>query len=159
MADGLQFLIAVPAFNEAGRLGGFLGEFLDRAAGSGLRLEVVVVDDGSRPREAGEMDRIVEACRARHPALLRPVLRLERNRGKGGAVYAAWSGEQQARWLAFVDADGAIPPGEVMRLLEMAAGSGDPGLCLAGSRVKMLGRTVRRRLHRHLVGRVFATLD
>ncbi|MCC6356805.1 MAG: glycosyltransferase family 2 protein, partial [Verrucomicrobiae bacterium] len=47
---------------------------------------------------------------------------------------------------------------EVVRLVRLAVDSGDAGLCVMAARVKMLGREVRRHLHRHLVGRVFATM-
>lgn len=157
MAGVARFLLAIPAYNEGQRLGPYLDQLLPALGQAALGVDVLVVDDGSRPEEAGAMRRAVDGMRERHP-FLRPMLRVEPNQGKGGAVYAAWRQEREAVWLAFVDADGAIPPSEVVRLVRLVADSGDPGLCAMAARVKMLGRDVRRHLHRHLIGRVFATL-
>lgn len=152
-----RFLLAIPSYNEGARLGAFLDELLPALDGAGLGAEVVVVDDGSRPEESRAMGEIVDGLRGRHGSL-RPMMRLDANRGKGGAVYAAWRGEREATWLAFVDADGAIPAREVVRLMRQVVDSGEPGLCVMAARIKMLGREVRRHLHRHLIGRVFATM-
>lgn len=154
---GARFLLAIPSYNEGTRLGAFLEELLPALGSAGLGADVVVVDDGSRPEESGAMGGIVDRLRGKH-GFLRPMVRLNANCGKGGAVYAAWREEREAAWLAFVDADGAVPAREVVRLMRQAVDSGDPGLCVMAARVKMLGREVRRHLHRHLIGRVFATL-
>lgn len=153
----LDFLIAIPAYNEGSRLGPFLGELLPALSRSTLSAEVVVVDDGSREGESEAMRRAVEGFRDRY-GFLRPMMRLPENRGKGGAVYAAWRGEPRAAYLSFVDADGAVPPREMIRLMGMALESDDPGLCVIAARIKMLGREVKRHLYRHLIGRVFATM-
>ena len=151
-----SFLIAVPAYNEGARLGHFLQEILPALSTSDFAMEVLVVDDGSGARESSIMRGTVDGLRARYP-FLRPMMRLDVNQGKGAAVYAAWRAERAATWLAFVDADGAIPPHEVLRLMRMAREA--PGRqCIIAARVKMLGRDVRRRLHRHLIGRIFATM-
>ncbi len=154
---GPRFLLAIPSYNEGARLGPFLEELLQSLGAAGLGIDVVVVDDGSLPAESEAMGAVVDGLRARH-GFLRPMKRLVANRGKGAAVYAAWREEREAEWLAFVDADGAVPAREVVRLVRLAVDSGDAGLCVMAARVKMLGREVRRHLHRHLVGRVFATM-
>lgn len=151
-----SFLIAVPAYNEGARLGHYLEELLPVLSTSDFMAEVLVVDDGSAALESSIMRGAVDALRARYP-FLRPMMRLDVNQGKGAAVYAAWRDERAATWLAFVDADGAIPPREVVRLMRMARET--PGRqCIIAARIKMLGRDVRRRLHRHLIGRIFATM-
>lgn len=157
MAHSPDFLVVIPAYNEGSRLGRFLGELLPALAGADFRAEVVVVDDGSLQGESEVMRGAVDELRDLHH-FLRPVVRLDANRGKGGAVYAAWRGEGAAAWLAFVDADGAVPPREVVRLMRMARDSGDRSLCVMAARIKMLGHEVSRHLHRHLIGRVFATM-
>jgi dolichyl-phosphate beta-glucosyltransferase len=57
-----------------------------------------------------------------------------------------------------VDADGAVPASEVRRLIEELLEDRDSRWdALFGSRIKLLGKTVDRRIGRHYTGRVFAT--
>ena len=65
--------------------------------------------------------------------------------------------DHESEWLGLVDADGSIPPYEVLRVLSMLRKDNVPDALFA-SRCKILGRTVRRSWLRHLCGRVFATL-
>ena len=149
MSDAV--LLVVPCFRESGRIGAFLREmeveFRDDA-----NVRVQIVDDGSGGDEPAKLEAIVEQCRATWPAL-RPLLKLPQNQGKGGAVYAGWGTATEEAWLAFVDADGSCSAREVKRVLAMR-GNG----ALFASRVKMLGRSISRDWHRHLMGRVFATI-
>ncbi|MGV3533636.1 MAG: hypothetical protein ACO1QR_14810, partial [Chthoniobacteraceae bacterium] len=97
---------------------------------------------------------------AQHPGLLLRPLLLQENRGKGGAVYAGWHAAlpHQPRALALVDADGSVPASEVRRIIEtFLAPDASAWEAIFASRVKILGQTVTRHLHRHLLGRVFAT--
>jgi dolichyl-phosphate beta-glucosyltransferase len=81
--------------------------------------------------------------------------RLSANSGKGAAVYAGWDLHRESEWLGLLDADGSIPPYEVVRVLGVLRPDGpDAFFC---SRCKILGRTVQRSWLRHLCGRVFAT--
>ena len=59
--------------------------------------------------------------------------------------------------LAFSDADGAVCAGEILRA-EHYLRSERGCDALLGSRIKMLGRSIRRSPVRHVTGRVFATL-
>ena len=43
--------------------------------------------------------------------------RLPANSGKGAAVYSGWDLDYESEWLGLLDADGSIPPCEVLRLL------------------------------------------
>ena len=81
--------------------------------------------------------------------------RLPVNQGKGAAIYSAWNLDCESEWLALLDADGSIPPYEVVRVLGILSPDGpDAFFC---SRCKILGRTVKRSWIRHVGGRLFAT--
>ena len=81
--------------------------------------------------------------------------RLSVNQGKGAAIYSAWNLDFESEWLALLDADGSIPPYEVVRVLGILSPDGpDAFFC---SRCKILGRTVQRSWIRHVGGRLFAT--
>ena len=65
--------------------------------------------------------------------------------------------DNESEWLGLLDADGSIPPREVLRLLSYLERDDAPDAFFA-SRCKILGRTVKRSLLRHFFGRIFATL-
>lgn len=138
----------VPCFNEAGRIDQAAFLALADQPGSSLLL----IDDGSRD---------TTLLRLRDIANQRPerisVLALPHNQGKAEAVrqgiLRALAGS--ADLIGFADADMATPPPELQRLAELVR-TGEHDLVL-GSRVQLLGRTIRRRHLRHYLGRVFAT--
>lgn len=149
--------LVVPCFRESARIGAFLPALcaaMDELGG----VAVEVVEDGSGEEEAARMRAVVEGLRTAHPCLL-PLSVLPENLGKGGAIYAGWAAAApEAVWLAFVDADGAVPAGEVARVIRRAREHAVRPQAHFASRVKMLGRRVERLLARHLVGRIYATL-
>jgi dolichyl-phosphate beta-glucosyltransferase len=154
----LSFLLVIPCFRESTRLRPFLSD-LCQVLGDVGGVTILVVDDGSGEDEAGKLRALVDEYRRAHP-FVRPVLTLPQNVGKGGTVYAGWSAHQGEQWLAFADADGAVSASEIARLvtaIRSARRELAPHAWFA-SRVKMLGRNVHRLFHRHLVGRVYATL-
>jgi glycosyltransferase involved in cell wall biosynthesis len=77
-----------------------------RAAGIG---EVIVVDDGSRDATAA----LAERAGAR-------VLRHQRNRGKGAALWTGFAAARAAQSVLTLDADGQHDPAEIPRLLTRA---------------------------------------
>ncbi|MBX5480357.1 MAG: glycosyltransferase [Myxococcaceae bacterium] len=154
--------VTIPAWNEGGRLPTFLAQI----AATALQvrapvMEVIVSDDGSRNDSAEAEGAAVEAAQERMVAARAPhrfrFVRAEQNAGKGAAIRRGWAhAAPEARWLGFVDADGAISAGELFRTAGMLDELGAD--LVAGSRVKMAGRTIERKLFRHVQGRVFATL-
>ena len=117
------------------------------------RVSLVLVDDGSTDRTL-DLLRSIERDTSRVT-----VIALPRNRGKGEAVRAGLVSALAAdpSWLGYVDADMATPASEILRLLDVAAGT--PGVdVVLGSRVALLGRDVQRSAFRHYTGRVYATL-
>jgi len=153
----MSILLAIPCFNEAARLPVYLPRLLEELAAGDLPVVVEVVDDGSTHEEQRAMAQLVESLRKDHP-FLRPLRSLPQNRGKGGAVHAAWSAADDSHnWLAFVDADGSLSPSETRRFLANLLQT--PQTCSwFASRIRMLGHHIDRHLSRHLIGRVFATL-
>ncbi|TDU64645.1 glycosyltransferase involved in cell wall biosynthesis [Prosthecobacter fusiformis] len=148
--------LVIPCYRESARIGGFLPELcaeMQRLGG----VDVLVVEDGSGNEEQGLMRELIIGWSERFPCLSEPLM-LSDNLGKGGAVYAGWSRAGAAEWLAFVDADGACPVHEVIRLVKLAKKQETAKKALFASRVKMLGKKVDRLLKRHLLGRIYATL-
>jgi glycosyltransferase involved in cell wall biosynthesis len=153
----MSLCLVIPSYRDSARLAKYLPE-LCASLESVPGVSILVVDDGSGPEEAEKTRLEVSRLRAKHPILLAPLL-LEPNRGKGGAIYAGWDAAPPIEWLAFADADGATPAGEVARLVRLALEDTAPSDVYLASRVKMLGRTVSRSFKRHVAGRVFATLS
>ena len=149
-----RVLLVIPCFRESGRIEPFLDSLFDELGGI-TTVSVMVVDDGSGVPEQERMRSIVDKRRARWPGL-KPLVVLDKNLGKGGAIYAGWATSGSCEWFAFVDADGSCPAYEVGRLIRMA--TQQPGTALFASRVCMLGKRIQRDFHRHLIGRVYATI-
>ncbi len=149
-------LLVIPCFNDSKRLAEFFPELCIACQNIADEIGIQVVDDGSTPEECSNTAKIVEEQRVQFEAV-RPLIPLPNNVGKGGAIYAGWRSATSENWLAFVDADGAIPAVEVARL----CGSVTTHQSLDGilsSRVLMLGHDIERTMTRHIAGRVYATL-
>lgn len=143
--------LVIPALNEGGRLPRYLPRLCEALGKASHSWRVTVVDDGSREPDARSMLECVQRC---GPTV--GFHQLSANQGKGAAVYSGWSLDAGSEWLGLLDADGSIPPHEVVRLLAVLDGEGAPDAFFC-SRCKILGRTVQRSWLRHLGGRLFAT--
>jgi glycosyltransferase involved in cell wall biosynthesis len=159
----VRAFIVVPAYNEAARLPGLLEELAaylqpDAARAAGFEVCFCIVDDGSRQEQFAAEEQLVRARGFGDEVRL---IRLDVNRGKGGAVRAGLEIglAEQFDYLGFIDADGSVPVGEMHRaLVYLVAAHRDAGVTgVIGSRVCMLGRSVVRNPLRHYLGRVFAT--
>lgn len=148
--------LVIPAFQESTRLGPFLDD-LNRELQSMTNVTVQVVDDGSAAAEAEATAALINQRRSEMPWLL-TMHGLSDNHGKGAAVRAGWDLAGDEAWLAFADADGATPAREIRRLIAQLPQASPGGPAIFASRILMLGRHVDRKLKRHIVGRVFATL-
>lgn len=142
-----ELTVIVPCYNEARRLPGFF-ELI--AANAERDWEWLFVDDGSYDQTV----HLIREFAATTKAAVH-LHQLERNRGKGRAVREGLV-RAQGLMVGFVDADLAASP------LDFAPYLADPelraGRCLlAGIRVKTQDGQVRRKFHRHLIGRVFQT--
>lgn len=148
--------LVIPSYNDTARLARFLPSLCAVLECLPFRTEVQVVDDGSRAEARAALEELTAQTRL-HYGFVRPAIFLDRNEGKGSAVLRGWDASEGAEWLGFVDADGAVPAGEVGRVAERLA-NGPRRAALFASRIRMRGRTVARSLRRHLSGRLFASL-
>jgi glycosyltransferase involved in cell wall biosynthesis len=115
-------VVVIAALDEAGGIGSVLKGIPDEACG--MRIDTLVVDDGSRDG-TGEVA-------LRHGV---HVVRLERNCGHGIALRLGYqlAGEHGARYIVTLDGDGQWDPADVPRILDpLVAGEAD---LVLGSRV------------------------
>jgi len=114
----------------------------------------VFVDDGSRDQTF----QVLEDLRKSREDLV-SVLQLKVNQGKAEAVRQGinFALEHNAEYTGYWDADLATPLDAIPRFLAILAQRPDLDM-IFGSRVKLLGRKVRRQPARHYLGRVFATV-
>ena len=152
-----DFLLVIPAFEESRRLPPFLEALAAELARQRFQSEILIVDDGSPAAERERLLQAVLPLRERFECILDPLF-LPENSGKGAAILAGWRQRPGAQWLAFVDADGAIPPSEVGRILAMISARETGDACVFASRIRMLGRVIERSAMRHLIGRIFASM-
>jgi glycosyltransferase involved in cell wall biosynthesis len=141
--------IIVPCYNEAGRLNS--GEFLEWGRRS-PDLHFLFVNDGSTDGTKELLIRMSQAC----PERIRSV-DLERNGGKAEAVRRGFLESFASGYevIGYWDADLSTPLEAIpvfCRILEDRVAD-----TVIGSRVRLLGRQIRRRPLRHYLGRLFAT--
>lgn len=141
-------VVVIPCFDEERRLDP--RALLELTTPESLRL--LLVDDGSTDRTL----LLLRELEASSPTI--DVLALGTNRGKAEAVRRGLlrAIEEGATIVAYYDADLSTPPAELRRLIQTLEGRPDLSLVMA-ARVRLLGREIERRAHRHYLGRVFAT--
>lgn len=143
-------IVVVPCYNEALRLDVAAYEsFLTRC----LDVTLLFVDDGS----TDDTPLVIERLRQRHPSRVLS-LRLAANVGKGEAVRRGMqlAIRRRATQVGYWDADLATPLDSISRFRSVL--NERPELVMVmGSRVALLGRQIRRRWRRHMLGRAFAT--
>lgn len=143
--------IVVPAYDEqerirdsVRRLGHFLG-------GLGYKTELIVVDDGSKPagRRAAE-----DSLNELPPEVARTFIQHGVNRGKGAAVRTGCLAATGS-YVAFIDADLASPPEDLLVLLTALDAGADVAV---GIRNQGDGSDMRDRrgLARRMAGRLFS---
>lgn len=145
-------MVVVPCRNEARRIepDAFLGYVREEE-----ETALLFVDDDS----TDDTRRVLEEMAAERPGAV-SVLGLDSHEHGGKAeavrrgILAALEGDP--RFVGYLDADLATPLREVSRLRQVLEEEPEVSFVL-GSRVQLLGRTIRRRPLRHYFGRVFAT--
>lgn len=157
MFDMKKTLLVIPHYNDSIRLRPFLNQLVEILPS---HFSILVSDDGSEESEVHALVGLIAEVRATLPpqraSLLDPLL-FRPNTGKGGAVIRGWEQGKGFDLISFVDADGAVSAGEIVRGEQLMRSPIAPD-ALFGSRVKMLGRRILRSRLRHVTGRVFSTL-
>ena len=145
--------IIVPCYNEGARIGKLLADF-EQLLAHEPNVSVLVVDDGSRQDHLSEVERLV--LKAQQNMSRISLYKKPKNGGKGSAIAAGFS-QVSTDVVGFIDADGSVSAAESLRVIK-SLDQNHQVAGVIGSRVKMLGHSVERKLSRHLVGRVFATI-
>jgi hypothetical protein len=138
--------IVIPAYNEEDGIGSIVERVLATQSpltASGVDLELVVVDDGSRDRTAEIVARYPEALLVRHRT----------NHGYGAALKTGFA-QARGDWLGFLDADGTYPPEYFPALVDAAQRQGAD--LVIGSR--MSGTDSQMPTSRRIGNRFFARL-
>lgn len=144
-------LMIVPCYNEEERLDA--KAFLEYSQKTGVRF--LFVNDGSRD---GTLHALAKLCK-QDPGRLN-VLDCAKNKGKAEAVRQGILSSLQRgdlpRYIGYWDCDLATPLSDIRIFRDILESKRDLEMVL-GSRVLLLGRDIRRRAHRHYLGRIFAT--
>jgi glycosyltransferase involved in cell wall biosynthesis len=147
----VRLTLVVPCYNEEKRLpvDAFRKFTLD-----GVQLDYLFVNDGSTDATA----RILESFRAENPSRI-SVLTLEKNSGKAEAVRRGMSAamERSPDIAGFWDADLATPLNELPLFVDIFNRRPEIQMVFA-SRVRLLGRSIKRKRSRHYIGRFGSTL-
>lgn len=139
--DGIELSVVVPCYNETQRLRVMLEEAIEYLqAHYNNKYEILIVDDGSKD-DTAEFALSIAAEYKLLPGVFR-VVKLVKNRGKGGAVT---HGMQYSRGIysIFADADGASKFSDVDKLVDAVLSLQKPGeqeipVVAIGSRAHMV---------------------
>lgn len=146
----MKFAVIVPCYNEEKRLQ--VETFLSFAH-ENPHFSFLFTNDGSRDGTLGILNAMAEK------AANISVLNLEQNGGKAEAVRRAFlhlKDQAPVDYVAFYDADQATPLYELLRLSKrLEEGKFE---CLLGTRFRHLGAKIERKVYRHYLGRIFATI-
>ncbi|MEZ6121810.1 MAG: DUF1559 domain-containing protein [Planctomycetaceae bacterium] len=140
----------IPCFNEASRLN--VNEFV-RFASENPQIRFLFVDDGSKDQTPSVLSSLVGRL-----GIQGDVLTLKENGGKAEAVRQGMlrAAESGVSYAGYWDADLATPLETIVEFMDILRLRGSTQLVM-GSRVRLLGREVKRRGIRHYLGRCFAT--
>ncbi len=147
-----RIIMVVPCYNEKERLP---IDYWRKLIQINAEIHWIFVDDGSTDKTSNILERLSEGTGAR-------VVRIDRNVGKGNAILHGFrTGLSQLTdvdYCGFIDSDGAFSEGDVRRLIGSTLDKMSEYEVLISSRVALSGRKIDRKIHRHYLGRVIATL-
>mmetsp|Transcript_7274 Transcript_7274/g.9212 ORF Transcript_7274/g.9212 Transcript_7274/m.9212 type:complete len:329 (+) Transcript_7274:81-1067(+) len=134
---GIQLSVVIPCFNETERLGKMLNECIEHLnANYPSQYEIIIVDDGSLDKSDEFALKKADEFRLK-PHVMR-VVRLSKNRGKGGAVTHGLL-HSRGKFSLFADADGATKFSDADKLVAYLSSVDDykPAIAI-GSRAHMV---------------------
>jgi len=149
----MSTVIVVPCYNEAGR---WSAEYW-REIGATPGLTLMFVNDGSNDGTQALIDGVCGEIGSRS-------LALAQNSGKAEALRRGLVAalEESPQIVGYLDADGAFPAAEVIRLVhlgdELLPSDGSEFDAVWSARVLMAGRDIRRHASRHYIGRIVTTV-
>jgi len=144
----MDLSIVIPALNEAQKIGRDIEAAASFFSAAGLEGEIIVVDDGSS-------DETAEAARRAKisPSVMRIVLRLERNSGKGLAVKRGVL-ESKGKVVLYADSGACVPYANALAAIKRIA-AGELDLALASRRLKETVILRNQPFRRRLISRIF----
>ncbi len=107
----LDLTVVVPYFNPGDRLRPTIDGLIESLSKTGLHYEVIAVSDGSTDQSEASLDGL--------PSHILRSVPLAVNQGKGNALRVGL-GLGRGRWLAFIDADGDLPPNQMAEAFTIA---------------------------------------
>ncbi len=156
MIESLEthIFLVIPCYRESRRLPPFLEPLCVVLAALPFRVTLQLADDGSGADERDRLRTLVDSSRERFPELVAPLLEFS-HEGKGGTLLRAWSAAPAGvTHYAFTDADGAVSPEEVGRVLRELVGdtSRPPETCVFAVRRMTAHTSISRNPVRRLLG-------
>lgn len=145
-----QYIVVIPCYNEEKRL---KTETYLESLRNLPDLSVLFVNDGSKDETLA----VLKNLAAKNPTQI-SIFDMPKNGGKAQAIF---EGSQEALkanpdFVGYIDADLAVSLEEFYQLLQLAKSENKS--FVFGSRWKRIGSKIDRKLSRHLIGRVFATI-
>ncbi len=138
--------IIIPCYNEANRLNiDAFKAFQD----SSISFDLCFVNDGSQDNTL----KILQAFAKTTKRIT--VIHLKNNVGKAEAIRQGVLQLKDYSYLGYLDADLSTPLSEISRLLDIA--KHESLEFVLGSRIKIIGSSIKRKAYRHFFGRVVAT--
>ena len=140
-----SIVLVTPVWNDSKRLASFAPELGAAICDSKLPILWVIADDGSNVSDRLKYEEIADYVRTLGCQV--DIIRLNDRSFKGGIIYEAWNNYQQADWLAFVDADGAVSAKSIINLLHLASDMGKDACVVAvrSDQEKPVRRAYKRR--------------
>ena len=140
----IDLSIVIPAYNEEKRIGRYLQSIRNHFKKSHLKIEIIVVDDGSKDRTAVIAKKSGAKVFTNNP-----------NRGKGYSVKRGM-GLAKGNVILFADADGATPITEADKFLRLIESGND--VVIASRSIKGAKLVKKQPWHRMFVGKTFRLL-
>lgn len=140
-----SIVLVTPVWNDSKRLARFAPKLGAAIIDSNLPILWVIADDGSNALDRTKYQEISEYVRSLGCKV--DIFRLGERSFKGGVIFEAWNNYQQAEWLAFVDADGAVSAKSILDLICSAREIGEETCAVAvrNDGEKLVSRSYKRR--------------